>query len=169
MKKLFHHTLVMLLTLPLLAPTAMAQDDDLPPPPSPERMKEIKAQKAAYLTTKLALTESEAQQFWPIHNAYDDAQEALRRERQELMKAGRQAGDALSDAEASALLEKALANREKELELERSYNVRFKQSIGAVKTLRLYKAERDFQREVLRRFKERMDERRGGEGPPRRW
>lgn len=168
MKKLIHHTLVLLLTLPLFAPAAMAQDDDLPPPPSAERLKEIKAQKAAYLTTKLALTESEAQQFWPIYNAYDDAQDALRKEMHDLMKEGRQAGEGLSESQASALLDKALVNREKELELERTYSVRFKQSIGAVKTLRLHKAERDFHREVLRRFKERMDERRGGEGPPRR-
>jgi len=170
MKKHVLHTLALLLLLPMMATNALGQDDDMPPPPSPERLKEIKAQKAAYLTTKLELTESESQQFWPIYNAYDDAQEALRKEMHDLMRTGRQAGDALTDAEASTLLEKAMANREKELALERTYTARFKQAIGAVKTLRLHKAERDFHREVLRRFKERMDDRRGagGDGPPRR-
>lgn len=163
---MLHHTLAVLLTLPLLATHATAQDDDLPPPPSPERLKEIKAQKAAYLTTKLELTEAEAQRFWPVYNAYDDAQDELRKEMHDLHRAVR----SVSEADASALLEKTLAHRQKELDLERTYAERFKKSIGAVKTLKLQKAERDFHREVLRRFKERMDERRGTEreGPPHR-
>ena len=143
-----------------------AQEGDMPPP-TPERLKESKAQKSAFITTKLALTPEEAQQFWPIYNEYDDKQDALRKEMRELLKGARE-DQAMTEAEASQLLEKGLQHRQKEIDLEKSYQERFKKSIGAVKTVRLRKAEHDFNREVLRKFRDRMENRRGGDGPPPR-
>jgi len=137
------------------------------PPPTPERLKEIKAQKSAFITTKLALTPEEAQQFWPIYNEYDDKQDALRKEMRELLKGARE-DQAMTEAEASQLLEKGIQHRQKEIDLEKSYQERFKKAIGAVKTVRLRKAEHDFNREVLRKFRDRMEDRRGGDGPPPR-
>jgi len=137
-----------------------AQDDELPAS-TPERMKEIKAQKSAYITTQLSLTPEEAQQFWPIYNEFEGKQEQLRKDLRELMKAAKADGATLSEGEAAQLLDKGLLNRQKELELEKSYLERFKKSIGSVKTLKLKKAERDFNKEVLKRFRERMEERRG--------
>lgn len=146
-----------------------AQDDEVPPP-SAERMKEMKAQKSAYITSQLGLTPEEAQQFWPIYNEFDAKQEQIRKEMRELMKGARDGDDGISEAEADQLLDKGLLNRQKEIDLEKSYVERFKKSIGAVKTLKLRKAERDFNKEVLKRFRERMEDRRGpaGEGRPGR-
>ncbi len=157
-------TPALLLVLLLAAPhTVRAQEDDMPPP-SEERMKEIKAQKTAYLTTKLGLTSEEAQRFWPIYNEYDESREKLRREMRELHKSGKDQS-ALTEASAKAMLAKGLDIRTRELELERTYSERFTKSVGALKTLHLIKAERDFNKEVLRRFRDRMEERR--DGPPR--
>ena len=136
-------------------------------PPSPERLREIKAQKSAFITARLELTPEEAQQFWPIYNEFDDKQDALRKEMRELFKEPGKEAD-LSEAEAAALLEKGLQHRQKEIDLEKSYLERFKKSIGAVKTLRLRQAEHGFNREVLRKFRDRMEDRRGDDGPPRR-
>jgi hypothetical protein len=143
-----------------------AQEDDMPPL-SEERIKEIKAQRTAYLTTKLGLTSEEAQRFWPVYNEFDEAREKLRREMREVMRTGRSSGEAMTEATAEQLLARGLSIRERELALERTYKDRFVKVIGAVKTLELRKAERDFQREVLRRYRERM-EGRGGDrsGPP---
>ncbi|MBK8497962.1 MAG: hypothetical protein IPL52_03885 [Flavobacteriales bacterium] len=152
------------LFLAFFACIANAQEDDMPGL-APERMQEIKAQKSAYITTKLGLTSDEAQRFWPVYNEYDEAREKQRREMRELHKGARD-GE-LDDAKAKETLNKGLDIRARELELERTYNDRFIKSIGAVKTLQLVKAERDFNREVLRRFRERMEERRDGRpGPP---
>lgn len=137
------------------------------PPPTPERLQEIKAQKSAFITTKLALTPEEAQQFWPIYNEYDDKQDALRKEMRELLKGARD-DQGMTEAEAAQLLEKGLQHRQKEIDLERSYQERFKKCIGAVKTVKLRKAEHDFNREVLRKFRDRLEDRRGGDGPPPR-
>jgi len=165
MKTLIHRTL---LTVLLLTGTTLlhAQDDDMPAP-SEERMKEIKAQKSAYLTTKLSLTPEQAQSFWPIYNQFDAERDAVRRDMREQMKSARKAGAAMTEAQASELLEKGLASRQRELDLEKSYMERFKQNIGALKTVELHKAERDFNKEVLRRYRERMEERKGSSGGER--
>lgn len=152
---------VLLLLLCAAPFAAQAQQEEDMPQLSQDRMNEIKAQKTAYLTTKLGLTTDEAQRFWPIYNEYDDAREKLRREMRELHKSGKEEGG-LTEATAKTMLAKGLDIRTRELELERTYSDRFTKSIGALKTLQLVKAERDFNKEVLRRFRDRMEERRDG-------
>jgi hypothetical protein len=147
--------------------TAWTQPDGLPPLPE-ERMREIKAQRTAYLTTKLGLTPEEAQTFWPIYNAYDDGREANRKEMRRTMNPRDAGPEELTEAQAAERLNKGLELRQRELDLERSYKDRFVKAIGARKTVALIRAEHDFNREVLRRLRERMDERREGGGPPPR-
>lgn len=168
MRTLLFRTLPLAASLLIGAVNINAQDDDMPPP-SGERLKEIKAQKSAYITSRLELTPEQAQQFWPIYNEMDEKQDALRKEMRELHKNAK--GDStLTEAEASQIIEKGLQNRQKELDLEKAYAERFKKSIGAVKTLKLKKAERDFNKEVLKRFRDRMEDRKGpgGDGPRHR-
>jgi len=154
--------LALLFTALTPAPVLFAQGDE-PPPPSEERLQEIKAQKTAYLTTKLGLSPEEAQRFWPVYNEYDDAREKLRRELHNVMRTSRKEGPSMTEEQAEQALAKGLVLRQQELDLERNYKDRFVKSVGAVKTLALHKAERDFQREVLRQYKERME---GKPGPP---
>ncbi|MEX1131863.1 MAG: hypothetical protein WEC15_01440 [Flavobacteriales bacterium] len=145
---------------------AFAQDDVSG---NKERLKEIKAQRSAYITTKLGLSPSEAQEFWPIYNAFDDARDELRSGRRALQRPGEDKTVSLTEAQAKDMLARHHASRQEELDLERSYSERFVKSIGAVRTVALQKAENDFRREVLRNFKDRMGEPKGdGQGPPPR-
>lgn len=168
MRTLIQRTLPLAAALLLGSMHLHAQDEDMPPPTG-ERLKEIKAQKSAYITAQLALTPEQAQQFWPIYNEMDEKQDELRKELRDLHK-GAKGDGTISEEEASRILDNALQTRQKELDLEKTYAERFKKSIGAVKTLKLKKAERDFNKEVLKRFRDRMEERKGpgGGGPPRR-
>ncbi len=131
-------------------------------------MREIKAQRTAYLTTKLGLTPEEAQTFWPVYNAYDDAREANRKEMRRTMTPRDAEPEELTEEQAAQRLNQGLELRQRELDLERTYKDKFVKAIGARKTVALVRAEHDFNREVLRRLRERMDERREGEGPPQR-
>ncbi len=150
------HRILMGLCL-LTAPfTATAQDDDLPQIPQ-EKLQEIKAQKAAYLTQKMDLSADEAQKFWPVYNEYDKALEAIRMERREAHKAMRDRID-LTESEAATALDRELASQQKELDLRKRFAGEFKKSIGAVKTLKLGRAERDFNRELIKRVRERMQD-----------
>lgn len=165
MKNLFNRSLPLLILITAAA-TLRAQDDDLAAP-SPARLKEIKAQKSAYITSQLELTTEEAQLFWPIYNEFDAKQEQIRKDLRDLLKGAHGGTDGLTEAEAAQLLDKGLQSRQKEIDLEKSYQERFRKSIGSVKTLKLREAERNFNREVLKRFRERMEERRGGADPRR--
>lgn len=150
----------LLILLALLLPVfgAFAQPDDAPPL-SEERLREVKAQKIAYLTGRLDLSPEEAQTFWPIYNAYDEARDANRKEMRRTMRAGRGDEAPLTEQQALERLNKGLELRQRELELERTYKDRFVKAIGALRTVELLRAEHEFDREVLRRIRERM-------GPP---
>ena len=67
MKKLIILSLLCFLTF-----TAFAQHD--------EKRERVKALKIAFITEQLNLTETEAQKFWPIYNAFEDNNNKLRRE-----------------------------------------------------------------------------------------
>ena len=161
----------LLLAVVLLAPAiaALAQPPGPPPHLSPEKKKELRAQKAAYLTSKISLTPEEAQQFWPVYNKFDEETDALRRELGESDHALRDKGDAVTDAEAQAHMDKEIVNRQKELDLLKKFQADGKRIIGAKRMVELGRAERDFHREVIKRFQERRDEIREERGlPPRR-
>ena len=141
----------------LLLPTigTIAQPDDAPVL-SEERMREVKAQKIAFLTSRLKLTPEEAQVFWPLYNAYDEARESNRKELRKTMRPKDGAETTLTEQQAQEKLNMGLEVRQRELELERSYKDRFVRTIGAVRTVELVRAEHDFDREVLRRIRERL-------------
>lgn len=158
-------TLVKTALFLLLATTALnttAQDDDMPAIPE-ERMQEIKAQKTAFLTQRLDLSPAEAEKFWPVYNQYDKETEANRKDMRAEHKAAKKDTE-LTEAEASAAIDKELAGRQKELDIRRKYAAEFKKTIGAVKTMKLAKAERDFRKELIKRLRDRMEERREGGG-----
>lgn len=130
-----------------------------------ERLQEIKAQRTAFLTQRLDLSPAEAEKFWPVFNQYDKEQEVVRKELRDMHR-GMRKDTEVSEAEAAAAIDKELAARQKELDIRKKYAAEFKRTIGAVKTMRLGKAERDFNRELLKRLRDRMEERRNGAPPP---
>lgn len=150
----------------LAANVSPAQDDDGPPVPQ-ERMKEIKAQKSAYLTQKMDLSPEEAQQFWPIYNQMDEEEEANRKEFMELRRSLKKSGTEITEQQANDLLDRELAMREKELQIAKKYDPQLRKAIGAQKLVKLYKAERDFHREVMRRFRDRDEGERPRDGQRR--
>jgi len=158
-------TRLLLSTLMLLTGSlAMAQPDDMPPIPE-DKLEEIKAQKVAYITQKMGFTPEEAQKFWPVYNQYDKELETSRKEMRDFHRGLKKSGTELTEAEANQLIDKELSTRQKELDTRRKYSTEFKKNLGAVRTVKLYQAERDFNKELLKRMRERGGEQRGGGGP----
>ncbi|HEX2617293.1 MAG TPA: hypothetical protein VHL57_07100 [Flavobacteriales bacterium] len=158
MKTLLHRIMAVA-ALSTATLVGFAQEDDLTLPE--DRLQEIKAQKTAFLTQRMDLTPEEAQKFWPVYNQYDKEIEAARKE----MREGRRAmkkDTSLTEAEANAAIDRDLSGRQRELDIRKKYAAEFKKVIGAVKTLKLGKAEHDFNRELLRRIsRDRKEEGRG--------
>ncbi|RDK86900.1 hypothetical protein [Marinirhabdus gelatinilytica] len=116
----------------------------------------IKALKVAHITKELDLTTKEAEEFWPIYNASEEKLHALRRtERKEIIKKIKDDFESLTNAEATALIEKSITIKEKELETFRQLVKDLKGIIPPKKIILLRKAEEDFKRQLLERFKKK--------------
>jgi len=119
-----------------------------PGPLRQESRERIEAQRIAFITQKLSLTPDEAAKFWPIYNEHKDDIRELRddMERPDLMN--------VTDNEASVIIERHFQMEEKRLELKRTLFSRLRTVIGPRKILMLHAAEKEFNRELLRRANE---------------
>ncbi|MCC6839324.1 MAG: hypothetical protein IT230_04120 [Flavobacteriales bacterium] len=140
------------IALCLFSPQAFTQDDG--PAIPAEKLQEIKAQKSAYITQQLNLTTEEARIFWPIYDKYQAEIEASRGKERALRRE-RRALTVLTDEQASKAIADELQAEQMQLDLRKRYAEQFKQAIGPVKTLKLGEAERSFNRELLKRIRNR--------------
>lgn len=115
----------------------------------------IKALKIAYLTSKLNLTTDEAQAFWPVYNAYQDAKFEVHKAQMSISKKLKNKLDELTDAELNKLLDQYIALEQKEANLKVEYLQKFRKILPVRKVALLQKAEHDFKVEVLRELKKR--------------
>ena len=140
----------------LLAATVQAQDG---------KHEKIKAWKTAYITEKLSLTSSEAEKFWPIYNNFDEKFHELRKkERTEIFHKLRNGLENLSDAEANELIDKNLSIETSELELRKQLTNELRKVLSPKKIITLKKAENDFKRDRLDRYRPGQGEK-GEKGP----
>lgn len=122
-----------------------------------EKREKIKAYKVSFLTTELELTSTEAEKFWPIYNAYDDKQYELRHEKMKtyLRKLDDDNISSMSEKEAASLLSQ-IETTDKELYLLRDrYNSNLKKILSAKKILKLKKSEDDFNRKLLKQYRDK--------------
>ncbi|MFI1743742.1 sensor of ECF-type sigma factor [Thalassobellus sediminis] len=115
----------------------------------------IKALKVSFITEKLDLTAQEAQQFWPIYNAYDDITTKLKytdikRIRREI----KQNFTTISNERANELLTQ-LSGYEKQLHEEDIKLIsKLRKVLSPKKIISLRIAEEDFKRKLFERFKQ---------------
>lgn len=122
-----------------------------------EKREKIKAYKVSFLTTELELTSSEAQKFWPVYNAYDDKQFELRHEKMKAYFRKLDDGNvnSMSEKEAATLLSQ-IESADKELYvLREKFMSNLKKILSAKKILKLKKSEDDFNRKLLKQYKEK--------------
>ena len=98
------------------------------------RAEKVQALKIAFITQKLNLSTDEAQKFWPIYNQYD----------REVQNVDR--GDVIKSDE------QLLAIRKK-------YQPSFEKVLGPQRLNKLFNAERDFREVLIRRLKDRQNQR----------
>jgi len=115
----------------------------------------IQAMKIAFITEKLDLTPQEAQQFWPVFNQYSDKMMELRKKRRQDNREARSNFDELSDKEVEQIVNNDLALRQKELDLQKEYNEKFKAVLPIKKVAKLYAAEEQFKVVLINKLKDR--------------
>jgi len=121
------------------------------------RMERIEVQKTAYITQKVELTPSEAQQFWPLHNEFESKMRNLRKgDPEEGMPGMQRKVDvaAMSDKDLKQLFEDRFNTEQAVLNLKKEYHNKYLSILSPQKVAKLYDAERSFKRELLKQLKE---------------
>lgn len=141
--KILFCILFTLLTIPIYAQQSDKKD-------------KVKALKIAFITTELSLTSDEAEKFWPLYNSFDNKQYELRKYK---LKAAQQRINSanlksISDKEATALLQQIEDADDEIYQLRKKFNANLRTVISPVKIIRLKKAEDDFNRKLLRQYRD---------------
>ena len=113
----------------------------------------LKAQKVAFITTELELTEAESQKFWPVFNSYRDEIDELR------ATVDRKPNKDMTDKEAEDMLYAMLDAKSKEIDIQKKYIGKMKTAIPAKKIAMLFKVERQFKEKLVSNVKERRKNR----------
>lgn len=124
-----------------------------------EIREKIKKLRIAYFTENLDLTPQEAQQFWPVYNAYDDVNHKLRiRELNDIKRDIKENPD-MSEAEASKILDRIESIEKQAYENNVDLIKKLRKFLPAKKIIRLKKAERDFNKKLMKQFRDRRGRR----------
>lgn len=118
----------------------------------------FKAHKVAYITQQLDLSPKEAEEFWPIYNAYEKNVYKLKvLNRKEIKKqiAERGGMDSISDQEANQYVQKLIKSEEDFISLKKEFYIDLKNVLSSKKTLKLYNTENEFNRRVLSEFRKK--------------
>jgi hypothetical protein len=133
---------LIVMTLLLVVGAASGQDRR-------EARERIESRKIAYLSDKLELTSTEAQVFWPLYNEYRQELKGLRNEKE---KGDR---DEMTDAEALEHLDRMLDIQQSGLDIKKKYQDKMVSTIGAKKTMLLWRHDRKFKEEIIREVRKK--------------
>ncbi len=117
----------------------------------------LQTARVALFTERLSLTPEAAERFWPVYNQVSEQRTALRREGRRLQRAS--FGDTLTNAQAEARIKEYLNLKEREFSLEQASTEKLLTVLSAQQVLQLLRAERDFQRMILRQLGRRRGKR----------
>jgi Spy/CpxP family protein refolding chaperone len=113
-----------------------------------QRLGQLENAKIAFITTRVSLTQDQAQKFWPLYNEFSAR-------RRELNRSGRllrhDVTDGMTDSQIRDNFTQAFAMRQQELNLEKEYFDKFQKVISLRQVAQLFQAERDFTKEVINR------------------
>jgi Skp family chaperone for outer membrane proteins len=124
----------------------------------PDREK-IKALKIAHITEQVDLTKDEAQKFWPIYNANEEAEHKLRVKSGERRK--KIDPKELTESEAKELLLNMISIEKEKVALRSKMLNDLLEILPAKKIVALVQAEKSFRSKMLQEFKSRHSGKRG--------
>lgn len=119
------------------------------------RRERIKALKVAYITEQLEFTASEAQKFWPVYNAFEEQEQALRKENYSKRKNTDVAS--LSEQEAKKMIEEMLMTEKKKQVLRESFIKDLQNILSSKKIIKLKITEDQFNKKMFEEYKKRRD------------
>lgn len=143
MKKILALSIVL---LALICFNSVAQDEEALPR-DPAAREKINAARVAYITERLALTPAEAEKFWPLYREFTEKQRTLKHQFNQAKREGKPADE---------LLDLEYKLKQQNLDLEKEYSGKIRQTISSEKIMGLRRAEEDFRKLVLHQVQQRQ-------------
>ena len=119
---------------------------------------------AAQPTSRISLTPSEAQAFWPIYNEFDAQKDVLYKQRADIAMRYMRNAATLSDKELEQMLNDYWNINQKEYRLSAEYHRKFLSVLSSAKVMRLYMTEEQFKNSYLQRMRGGQEQGRGMAG-----
>lgn len=117
----------------------------------------IRSLKIAHLTTALNLTKTEAEKFWPIYNTYDNKMGELRHSQivKFIKTTEIEEIEAMTEKDASNKIQELIDFETEYFTIRKQFLIDAKKILSNKKILILKKAEDDFNRKLLKKYKEK--------------
>ena len=130
-----------LLMLPF---STKAQDGDIR-----EQLEELRTQ---IYTRTLNLSADESKKFWPIFNQMSDELEVVRKRERRIKKEINRNSSSLTEAEMDAKLQQLFSLGQQRVDISKKYYPQLKTAVSVHKVALMYKAERNFKQELIKRL-----------------
>ncbi|HET6557741.1 MAG TPA: hypothetical protein VFG54_10540 [Prolixibacteraceae bacterium] len=127
---------------------------------NPEMFEKIKAEKVSFFTSKLDLTPSEAQAFWPVYNEFEKKRFEIQRQIHKFERMPEEELANMNDSEIDKLTDNYIGSFEQEAQLLKEYNKQFLKILPKKKVLLMYRTENEFRSHLIREFRKRDGQRR---------
>lgn len=144
---------ILSLLIVFISINAIAQDGQF----MRKKREQIKTLKVAFITNELSLTPDESSKFWPLYNAFEDKQQEIRKQklRGYADRMDSESIDKLSDKEATNLLAQMESTEDELYQAKKKFITSLKGIIPPIKILKLKKAEEDFNRKLLKQYRDK--------------
>ena len=125
----------------------------------PKRKEKIEALKRSFITDKIQLTSGEAEKFWPLYNERESTRDNIRKSiKDKMMETKKNSKD---EKLVLSSIDFITAKRKEEADADAKFLKSALPVIGPERCVKLSAADREFQRELVKKMKEGK-----GEGPP---
>lgn len=120
-------------------------------PEMKKRMEEMKAEKVAFLTERLNLVPAVAEKFFPLYNEFSEKRMVLGRNKGRFYHIYRHM-ETKTPAEFETMADELVNVQEQESNLAKDYHVKFKKVLTSEQLFKLYIAEEEFHKRLLKRI-----------------
>jgi len=120
---------------------------------NPEMFEKIKAEKISFFTSKLDLTPSEAQAFWPVYNEFEKKRFDIQRQKHKFERMPDEEFTKLNEVELEKMTNDYISSFETEAQLLKDYNKQFLKVLPKKKVLMMYRTENEFRSHLIKEYR----------------
>jgi hypothetical protein len=135
------------ITLSIFSFSLRAQDRKM-------NVEDFEKRKQAYVKEKAALTDEEAQRYFPLNSELNQKKFELNRQHRQKLEKARKNNQKMSDEEYRQIIENDVELKMKEAELEKEYSAKFDKVLSPEKLFKAQQAEKTFIQQEIARFRQ---------------